>query len=179
AGSTDSYACSLSPAITSYKVGSHYFFKANTGNTGAASISFNTLAALTIKKPAGGVTTDLATGDIQAGQIVEVVYDGTNAQMVSQLGITPGGISGSMTTGTVPLATASTTLGNSSITEDSTNVYVAKPLVTGVCTTNCFTITRDLSGIYNLNQSTLITKSITFVIGSDSGSALTQTHAQC
>jgi len=86
-GSTDAYACSLSPAITAYVTGTRYRFRANTINTGAASINFNSLGALTIKKPNGGsIATDLTDGDIRAGQWVECIYDGTNCQMASQIG---------------------------------------------------------------------------------------------
>jgi hypothetical protein len=35
---------------------------------------------------AGGITTDLADNDIRSGQLVELVYDGTNMQMQSTLG---------------------------------------------------------------------------------------------
>jgi hypothetical protein len=87
AGSTDSYACSLSPAITAYVTGARYRFKANTANTGAATIQLNGISgAKTIKKAVGGITTDLATNDIRAGQWVDLVYDGTNMQIQSQLG---------------------------------------------------------------------------------------------
>lgn len=85
-GSSDSYACALSPAVTSYVAGACYQFKANTGNTGAASVNFNTLGAVPIKKAAGGVATDLSDYDIRANQIVRVCYDGVNMQMQSQLG---------------------------------------------------------------------------------------------
>ncbi len=86
AGSTDTYACNLSPVIASYVTGTLYWFKANTANTGAASINFNGKGALTIKKMQAAITTDLNDNDIQVGQWVGVLYDGTNAQMVSQLG---------------------------------------------------------------------------------------------
>lgn len=90
AGANDTYTCSMSPAITAYVTGTRYRFKANTANTGAASINFNSIGALTIKKPFGGsITADLATNDIRVGQWVEGVYDGTNFQMTSQLGNTP------------------------------------------------------------------------------------------
>ena len=85
-GSTDTYTCSLSPAITAYVTGTHYRFKANTVNTGAATINLNSLGAITIVKAPGGVTTALATNDIRAGQWVDLVYDGTNMQMQSTLG---------------------------------------------------------------------------------------------
>lgn len=86
AGSTDTYVCSLSPAIGAYKTGAHYRFKANTANTGACTINFNSLGAKTIKKAVGGITTDLDTNDIRVGQWVDLVYDGTNMQMQSTLG---------------------------------------------------------------------------------------------
>lgn len=86
AGSNDTYACSLSPAPSGYVTGARYRFKANTGNTGAATINFNSLGAKTIKKVAGGITTDLADNDIRVGQVVDLVYDGTNMQMQSTLG---------------------------------------------------------------------------------------------
>lgn len=86
AGASDAYACNLSPAIAAYVNNACYQFKAATANTGAASINFNSLGAITIKKVAGGVTTDLSDNDIRANQIVRVCYDGTNMQMQSQLG---------------------------------------------------------------------------------------------
>lgn len=85
-GASDTYAATLSPAITAYVTGTHYRFKANTANTGAATINFNSLGAITIVKVAGGITTTLADNDIRAGQWVDVVYDGTNMQMQSTLG---------------------------------------------------------------------------------------------
>lgn len=91
AGSTDTYACTLSPAPSGYVTGARYRFKANTANTGAASINFNSLGAKTIKKAAGGITTDLADNDIRSGQFVDLVYDGTNMEMQSTLGNAGGG----------------------------------------------------------------------------------------
>ena len=43
AGTTDAYACSLSPAITAYTTGGRYSFKANTANTGAAPPTYLTM----------------------------------------------------------------------------------------------------------------------------------------
>lgn len=106
AGSNDTYVATLSPAITSYVTGAHYRFKANTANTGAATINFNGLGAKTIKKAAGGITTDLADNDIRAGQWVDLVYDGTNMQMQSLLGNAG---SGDMLLGTAQTVTAAKT----------------------------------------------------------------------
>lgn len=89
AGANDTYTATLSPAPTAYVTGNHYRFKANTANTGPCTINFNALGAKSIKKVAGGITTDLADNDIRAGQWVDLVYDGTNMQMQSLLGNAP------------------------------------------------------------------------------------------
>lgn len=86
---TDSYACSLSPAIAAYTTGMTVVFKAGTANTGAASLNLNSLGAKTIVKVAGGITTALADNDIRSGQIVITSYDGANFQMQSTNGNAP------------------------------------------------------------------------------------------
>jgi len=80
AGGTDSYAITLTPAIDAYVTGQRFIFTANTANTGAATLNVNAKGAKSIKR---GDSTALTTGDIAAGQVVEVVYDGTNMVMTS------------------------------------------------------------------------------------------------
>ena len=80
-GSTDAYAITLTPALQAYQTGLMINFKANTANTNACTLNVNGLGAVTIKKLHDQ---DLASNDIEAGQIVTVVYDGTNFQMQSQ-----------------------------------------------------------------------------------------------
>jgi len=91
AGANDTYACSISPAPTAYSTGTVYTFKANTANTGAATLNLNALGAKTIVKTAGGITTTLADNDIRAGSVVQVAYDGTNLQLVSPMANESGG----------------------------------------------------------------------------------------
>lgn len=79
---TDSYAITIAPAIAAYVTGMKFRFTADVANTGACTLAVSGLAALAIKK---NNDQDLATGDIEAGQIVEVVYDGTDFQMQSQV----------------------------------------------------------------------------------------------
>lgn len=96
AEANDSYAITLDPAISAYAAGQEFVFKANTANTGAASLDVNGVGAVTIKK---NTDQDLATGDIEAGSIVKVVYDGTNFQLISadanltaaEIAVTPAG----------------------------------------------------------------------------------------
>jgi hypothetical protein len=82
------YACSLPVAPGSYATGQVYRVMVNTTNTGASTINLNSLGAKTLKKASGNITTDLAAGDIQAGQWITLIYDGTNMQVQSRLGTT-------------------------------------------------------------------------------------------
>lgn len=83
-GSTDAYAITLLVAPASYSdiTGVPIIFKANTVNTGEATLNVNGLGAKIIKK-FGDDT--LADGDIAAGQVVTVVYDGTDFQFQSSI----------------------------------------------------------------------------------------------
>lgn len=80
AGASDAYAITLTPAPAAYTTGMSIYFKANTLNTGTATLNVNGLGAKAILKQNNEI---LDTGDIQASQIVHVVYDGTNFQMMS------------------------------------------------------------------------------------------------
>lgn len=92
AGASDAYAITLVPPLTSYVTGQMVNFKANTTNTGACTLNVNGLGAVAIKKQ---FNLDPADGDIDAGQMVSVVYDGTNFQMQSIPASGGGGIIGS------------------------------------------------------------------------------------
>ncbi len=83
AGATDTYACSVVPVIAAYAAGTHYRFKANTSNTGVATLNLNAVGAIAIKKWSNQ---NLEDNDIRVGQWVDVVYDGTYFQMQSQVG---------------------------------------------------------------------------------------------
>jgi len=86
AGTANAYACGLAPAITSYKAGTTYWFRAANANTGPSTIALNSLPPQPIKKYGG---LDLSAGDIKAGQWLMVTYDGSNMQMQSQTGNAP------------------------------------------------------------------------------------------
>jgi hypothetical protein len=77
-GSTDSYACNLTPALGSYTAGMVIFLKANAANTGAASVNVNSLGVKSITKNKGAA---LADNDIKAGQWIPLIYDGANFEI--------------------------------------------------------------------------------------------------
>lgn len=83
---TDSYAITITPAITAYATGQVFIFKAGTANTGACTLNVSGLGAKTLKK---NKDQDLVTGEILADQIVAVCYDGTNMQVISRLAGSP------------------------------------------------------------------------------------------
>ncbi len=80
-GVADAYVITPSPAITGYAAGQSFTWKAAHTNTTTSTIAINGLATKTIKKLDGA--TNLAAGDIVAGQIIQIEYDGTNFQMLS------------------------------------------------------------------------------------------------
>lgn len=124
AGASDTYACTISPAITAYVTGGHYFFTANTVNTGAATINLNSLGAKTIKKYTGTGGADLSDADIRAGAIVHVVYDGTNMQLQTGLGNAGGGGTPGGSTTQIQYNNAGAFGGEAGLTWDATNKVV-------------------------------------------------------
>ena len=102
------YACTPPVAISSYTaLLQEYCIKADVANTGAATVDFGP-GAKSIKKAAGGVTTDIVANDIRAGQLVCFRYDTTNMQMMTTLGNAGVGSSTSVHYLEIPLTTCST-----------------------------------------------------------------------
>lgn len=87
-GSANAFTASYPNIAGPVAAGMRFVFKANHTITGATTLTLtlggSAQSAKDIKKVDG--STALASGDIQNGQIVEVVYDGTNLQMTSLLG---------------------------------------------------------------------------------------------
>jgi|GEM_PF-2380594 len=79
-GAANAYVVTLPTAPAAYVAGQMFAFKALNTNTTTSTLNVNGLGAKTIKGPSGS---NLGAGDILAGQIVEVQYDGTNLQMLS------------------------------------------------------------------------------------------------
>lgn len=109
-GSANAYVAST-PAFSAYAAGNKLIFKANFACTGACTINVNGLGAKTIKRLDGA--TDTAANDIKSGQIVELVYDGTNFQMLTPAGT----VSGAPWTNILNTFTVSTDTINSTTSE--------------------------------------------------------------
>jgi len=81
-GAANAYVLTFSPAFTAYITGLPIVFKAANANTGASTLAINGMEAKAVKK---NVSDALAANDIKAGQVVTVVFDGTNFQLVSRM----------------------------------------------------------------------------------------------
>lgn len=123
---TDSYAITVSPAISAYVDGMLLSFRADVANTGPATLNANSIGAKTIKK---AHDIDLSDGDIEAGHIVLVQYDATNDvfQMQSQ---------------TSKLAPGSTQFGDGG--DGSANFDGSNTFSFASKSSNDYTLTRDV-----------------------------------
>lgn len=74
-GSANAYSVTLNPAPTSYVEGMAIAVKINVNNTGASTINVNGLGAKAIKKSNGD---DVSVGNLKAGSIYTMRYNGTN-----------------------------------------------------------------------------------------------------
>jgi hypothetical protein len=72
---TNAKTITLDPAPESYYEGLCFAFKNATQNTGAVTINVNGMGAKAIKKPNGN---DLVSGNLKAGSVYTVRYNGTN-----------------------------------------------------------------------------------------------------
>ncbi len=80
AGSTNAYTLNLNPAPSQYIAGMEIAFQANAANSGGVTLNVNGLGSKNIFK---SVSTALTANDILNGQIVKVIYDGTNFQIMN------------------------------------------------------------------------------------------------
>jgi len=79
---SDAYAITID-GIEAYSEGMVVAFKADVANTGACSLNVSGIGAIPIKKNVNGSMVDLDDYDIEAGQIIHLIYDGTQFQYVN------------------------------------------------------------------------------------------------
>lgn len=83
-GSGNAYVATPSPAWNAYAAGNILVVKPNVTNTGAATVNVSSLGAKPIKKLDG--TTDVRGGDLIAGNIYILIYDGTSFLLIDTRG---------------------------------------------------------------------------------------------
>jgi hypothetical protein len=118
---TDTYVLALTPALTAYAAGQSFIVGFPNANTGASTINIDGLGAKSIVKQGA---TALVSGDILAGQIFILTYDGTNFQLIG-VNSTGGGGGGMAIGGTVTGGTNGSALfiGSGQLQQDNTNYY--------------------------------------------------------
>jgi hypothetical protein len=109
ASGTNTYTATLSPAITAYVAGQRVYILFTNGNTDVATINLNSLGAKDIVKNGGTI---LTSGDISAGQVLELYYDGVKFQIVGSVNISGsgGGTITGLTAGRVVVSASSTSI---------------------------------------------------------------------
>lgn len=81
---TNTYTATVAPAITAYAAGQEFVINIGITNTGASTLNLNGLGAKSLLKRNAA----MIAGDLQAGGLYLVVYDGTNFQVLSSVGTT-------------------------------------------------------------------------------------------
>lgn len=76
----NTYVATLNPIALGYTTGMSFLIKFTNANTGAATLNINSLGAKAMKRPDG---TALQPGDIAAGMVAHISYDGTNLQLMN------------------------------------------------------------------------------------------------
>lgn len=74
-GTANAYIANLTPALSTYEEGVSLRLKINLDNTGAATINVNGLGVKSIKKANGS---DVNVGQLKAGSVFTLAYNGTN-----------------------------------------------------------------------------------------------------
>jgi hypothetical protein len=80
-GAANVYAISLSPAITAYTAGLRVAFLSHQASTSTTTLNINSVGATAMKV----LGNDTGSGSIANAQIVEVIYDGTDFEIVGRV----------------------------------------------------------------------------------------------
>lgn len=153
---TNTIAATGTPTVTAYTTGATYSFIPVNDNTGAVTIAIDGLTAKAISKNDG---TALTAGDLQAGKLALIEYDGTRFQLLNNIIVDGSHVGGTVSGLSTPVAVAD---GGTGITADVKVVDIAfiiegsgDVISTGVkgdleipfaCTINSWTLLADQSG---------------------------------
>lgn len=114
-GSANALVLNPTPVVTGYVAGQCFAVKTTSQNTGAVTLNVSSLGAKSVTRNDGAA---LAPGDLKAGQVVPLRYDGTNFQVQHMLPSQTGRplVAGSLT------LWVNSTIGNDTTGDGSANV---------------------------------------------------------
>jgi len=147
AAGTDTYTATLAISPVAYAAGQRYAFLVTNANTTAATINIQGLGAKAITKFGA---TALAPGDMKANSIVELIYDGTQFQLMNVYSSSTAG--DFLADGTVPM-TAALDMAGYAIKDPA----MEKASDATVSTTTTHTFTYSDGGIHKVTFSGSVT----------------------
>lgn len=121
---TDTLTGSMTPVLTAYAAGNQFSFVVANTNTGAVTINIDGVGSKSITRTG---STALVAGDMVAGQVALIEYDGTRFQLLNGNSYTNLVVSGTLTYGGVTLTSAVTGTGKMVL---DTSPTVNNPTVT-------------------------------------------------
>ena len=157
-GTANNYLIAITGQTTTYVTGIAFQFKAANTNTGASTLNVNSQGSISIIKTDGSA---LVAGDIIAGGIVSVMYDGTNFQLLNDAGGAAGTFTNVSVTGTATINVANVTTFNPAIT----NAQLANSSVTIGNTAVSLGSTQTSFGNVTLTNATLSSLSAPVTVG--------------
>ena len=83
-GSANAHTITLTPAITAYVAGQTFRFVSGFTNTGNATLNVNGLGVKSLLSSATGI--NLVAGQLTINLVAEVIYDGTQFQLINPMG---------------------------------------------------------------------------------------------
>jgi hypothetical protein len=153
---TNTIAATGTPTVASYVTGATYSFIPANDNSGAVTIAIDGLTAKAISKNNG---TALSAGDLQAGKLALIEYDGTRFQLLNNIIIDGSHVGGTVSGLTAPIAVADGGTGTTSDVKVVDIVFIIEgsgdAITTGVkgdleipfaCTINSWTLLADQTG---------------------------------
>ena len=158
---TDTLTGSVTPALTAYAAGNLFSFVVANTNTGAVTINIDGVGSKSITRTG---STPLVAGDMVAGQVAVIEYDGTRFQLLNGNSFTNLLVSGTLTYGGVTLTNAVTGTGkmmldtSPTVNNPTVTNYVESVVAIGtVTTTNTLSLTNGTVQTATLTASTACT----------------------
>lgn len=130
ASGTDTYTASMSPAVAAYTTGAAYRVKFTNANaTTTPTLNLNSLGAKTITRRDGSA---VAAGDIAAGGVYDLFYDGTNFQIGSPSSVSAPVGASYVTLGTNATLTSERVLTAESVVTELTDAGAGSTITVGI-----------------------------------------------